>query len=97
MMEYDMIPQPCRACGYRADALTQVSGDPVPRRHRTQASICFACGEVSIMEFGPLGVVMREPTTAELLDIQQNNGAVLHRIQQARMVVRAKMQHRPAG
>lgn len=50
------------------------------------AALCFNCGEVYIMESGPLGVIYREPTISELAEINEQYGPVLRTMRDFRAV-----------
>ena len=58
---------PCLACGAPNDS-AGVTGDVAPTPTSGDYCICFRCGEVSIYVVGPLGIALREPTTAELAE-----------------------------
>lgn len=60
----------CRVCGYTQTALgvtTRPTGtDECPSDG--DFSVCFGCGEVSVIATGPLGVALREPTGEDLAE-----------------------------
>lgn len=82
----------CPACGYAPDALGHHQPAPAdPRAPQAgDYSICFNCGEVSVIEMSPLlGASMRAATTAELAEFAADPGNVdavrrLHRFHSQR-------------
>jgi hypothetical protein len=56
----------CQCCGGKLDAAAVAAGGPAPEPSDGDWSICFRCGEVAVYVVGPLGVGLREATTAEL-------------------------------
>lgn len=65
----------CRACGKVVDALTNT--DPGGRQARDgDFIVCAACGVVSVLVIGALGVAFREPTAEELAEFAVDHGHV---------------------
>lgn len=71
----------CRACGESNDGLTAASGNHHPTTG--DMTICFTCGEVSVIEVSPLGqLTLREATTAELVTWNRLHGDLARSLQQ---------------
>jgi hypothetical protein len=65
----------CPVCDYSPDALGHHEHNPAdPRAPETgDYSICFRCGEVSVIEIHPLlGASLREPTLPELAEFSSD-------------------------
>lgn len=65
---------PCVACGYSADALTQVDGTRAAPADGDYI-ICIRCGEVTVVVAVAGGLAVREATTAELQEFQAAGNA----------------------
>jgi hypothetical protein len=65
----------CAACGYAADALGHTTNSPADHSGPSAGdySICFSCGEVSVIELHPLlGAQLRKATVAELAEFSRD-------------------------
>lgn len=66
----------CGVCGSVFDARI-VASHPQNDSLPFCASMCFHCGEMSILESGPFGEYLREPTMPELIQIEQAHGRLM--------------------
>jgi hypothetical protein len=62
----------CPACGCGQNAAARPDRSPGPGPSDGDYSICFRCGEVSVYTVSPLGVALREATSAELVEFAAN-------------------------
>jgi hypothetical protein len=65
----------CQGCGGKQNAAAVAEGGPSPAPSGGDWSICFRCGEVAVYVVGPLGVGLREATTAELAEFARSPDA----------------------
>ncbi len=66
----------CSVCGAPNDHTTGITGKGGPKTG--MVSMCFTCGELSIFQVSPLGIIsLREPTTEELASIHREHGEML--------------------
>lgn len=69
----------CRACGIEHTYLRQAAGersDPADDTGTDRVTICVTCGEFSLLENGPFGLVLRAPTDDELAELVTDPGVI---------------------
>lgn len=67
----------CRVCGKGINCASPAPGRPDTGPPQDGAfSICLYCGEVSVYERGPFGVLMREPSMDELAEFNRDHSDV---------------------
>lgn len=74
--------QPCRSCAAPLDAITAARGGDARPEHG-DVTICWRCGEVSMIDIGPFGIVYREPTLDELAEVARRFDDVIRHRQNA--------------
>ncbi len=83
------VQMSCPACGKVADALGNTRPGPIRKPESGDFSICFGCGEVSVVQVSPIGVAQLVEATveqlAEFAAVPENTEAVrrLHRFNAA--------------
>lgn len=81
-------PDSCRACGLPNEAVSNVYGNRGPRSG--DRTVCLRCGEMSVLEIGPLGqVIYRELTDDEFAETVADPR--VQRMQQALNRLRAEL------